>query len=187
MKLKLYLVALLSIPLITWAAWAMRAETSDEAGAWSPAVNGLQARLRLKEKPKINGTRMLVPFLELRNVTDAADPMMVRCGEGHVTFEFVTMNDGEARDGWSLPRSGLHSDPGTITLPHDSLISISMYCSNWAVPKDAAAMIATDTGVWMIQNEEKGKVFLRATITGEPGKSVWNGKIQTPLASVDWE
>jgi hypothetical protein len=65
-----------------------------------------------------------------------------------------------------------------------------MYCSNWGVPKDAPAMISTDSGAWVIQAEEKGKVFLRATIKGtkaaaDPDRT-WHGTIETPLVKVDW-
>ena len=65
-----------------------------------------------------------------------------------------------------------------------------MYCSNWGVPKDAAAMISTDSGAWVLQPEEKGKVFLRATITGanvasDPDRT-WYGTIETPAVKVDW-
>ena len=47
---------------------------------WSKAVNGLQARVVLVEKPRSNGTRMLHPYLELRNVDDMAYPLKVRLG-----------------------------------------------------------------------------------------------------------
>src|SRR4051812_25287974 len=56
---------------------------------WSATVNGLQARLVLVEKEKFNGTRRLVPYLELRNVSERAVPMKVGCDGEHVTFELV--------------------------------------------------------------------------------------------------
>ena len=142
------------------------------------------------EKPKDNGTRSLVPYLELRNVGNSAYPLKVRCGDGYVKFELVDADGKVIRDGWSLRRSGPHPDPGTVALPLDSSMKISMYCSNWGVPKDAAAMISTDSGAWVLQPEEKGKVFLRATITdanveSDPDRT-WHGTIQTPAVKVDW-
>jgi len=165
------------------------AEKDDDEG-WSNPVDGLQVKITLMEKPKINGTRTLVPYLELRNASDSAHPLKVRCGEGHVQFELVD-GDGKAlRDGWTLPRSGPHADPGTVALPHDSTMRISMYCSNWGVPKDAPAMISTDSGAWVIKPEEQNKVFLRATIKGKEEKSdrdrIWQGTIATPDLKVDW-
>ncbi len=157
---------------------------------WSEAVGGLEARVTLVEKGRINGTRSIVPYLELRNVSDLAEPLKVRCDRRHVKFELVNA-DGEVVDeGWLLARSGPHADPGTVSLPLDSSMRIGMYCSNWGVPKDAAAMIATDSGAWVLQPRDKGKVLLRATIKGEEVKGdpdrTWHGEIVTPAVRVDW-
>jgi hypothetical protein len=162
---------------------------TDSEG-WSKAVRDIEARIALIEKPRINGTRTLVPYLELRNVGSSAYPIQVRCNSDHVTFELVDADGNAIRDGITLPRSGPHAEPGTVSLPHDSSIRIGMYCSNWGVPRDAAAMISTDSGAWVLTSEEKGKVFLRATIQGnkldsDPNRT-WYGKIQTPLIQVDW-
>ncbi len=169
---------------------AVPAASPDDADSWSSPTHGLQARITLVEKPKINGTRSLVPYLELRNVGDSAYPLKVRCRDGHIHFELVGADGKLTHDGWSLPRSGPHPDPGTVVLPLDSSMRIGMYCSNWGVPKDAAAMISTDSGAWLLQAQEKGKVFLRATIKGEKVESdpdrIWHGSIQTPLVKVDW-
>jgi hypothetical protein len=175
------------VMVMNTAAWAM---PLDDDEYWSKTVNGLQARLVLVERPKINGTRQLHPYLELRNVSDLAYPLKVRCDTGHVKFELVGTDGKVIRSGWSLPRSGLHLDPGTVVLPFDSSIRIGMRCSNWGIPKDAPAMIATDSGAWVLQKEEKGKVFLRVTVKGEKVESdpdrIWEGKIQA-LSKIDWK
>jgi hypothetical protein len=123
-------------------------------------------------------------------VGDAATPLKVRCGGDHVKFELLGADGKSVRDGWLLPRSGPHADPGTIVLPVDSSIRIGMYCSNWGVPKDAAAMISTDSGAWVIEPKEKGKVVLRATVKGDKVKSdpdrLWYGTIETLPVKVDW-
>jgi len=170
---------------------AAPAAPPDDADTWSKTTRDLQARITLVEKTAINGTRSLVPYLEMRNVGSSAHPLKVRCGGGHVKFELVDATGKVVRDGWSLPRSGPHADPGTVSLPHDSSIRASMYCSNWGVPKDAAAMISTDSGAWVLKPAEKGKLFLRATVKGEkvesdPGR-IWYGTIETPLVKVDWK
>ena len=56
---------------------------TNEADTWSGPTNGLQARLTFVEKRKFNGTRLLVPFLELKNVRDLAHPIEVRCDSHH--------------------------------------------------------------------------------------------------------
>ena len=158
----------------------------DDAGGWSKTTRDIQARVTLVEKPKVNGTRSLVPYLELRNVGSSAYPIKVRCGPGHVKFEMVDADGKVIRDRESLARDGHHAAPGTVSLPLDSSIRVSMYCSNWGVPKDAAAMISTDSGAWVLKPEEKGKVFLRATIKGEKVESdpdrTWYGMIEPPCS-----
>lgn len=161
-----------------------------DAGGWSEATRDLEARVTLVEKPAFHGTRSLVPSLELRHVGNSGSPLEVCCDRGHVKFELVDADGQVVRDGSSLDRSGPHADPGTVSLPFDGSIRIGMHCSNWGVPKDAAAMISTDSGAWVLTNEEKGKVFLRATLEGEKAESdsnqTWHGVIELPAVKVDW-
>src|SRR6266480_6002005 len=165
------------------------ATPAGESDTWSVPTNGLQARLTLVERPKINGTRWLVPYLELRNVRDLAHPMEVQCDSDHLKIELVDA-DGKSIGVSGLPRSGPAPDLSGIILPWDSSIRISLECKNWAIPKDAAAMVSTDSGAWVIQETERGKVYLRATLTGEktePDYKEWYGTVQTPLLKVDWK
>jgi hypothetical protein len=182
------LVVAMVISVVTLGAGPK--DPANDASTWSKTERELQARITLVEKPKYNGTRMLVPYLELRNVGSSANPFKIRCGGGHVKFELVDADGKIVREGWTLPRSGPHADPGTIVLPNDSSMRIGMYCSNWGVPRDAAAMISTDSGAWVIQPEEKGKVFLRAKLKGDKLNSdpfwTWFGTIEMPLLKVDW-
>ena len=159
---------------------------------WSEAANGLQARLELVEREKLYGTRWLAPHLELRNVRDVGNQMEVNCDYRHLKVELVDANGSPLRDGQSSPRTGPIPDLTVIVLPWDSSIRLNLECKNWGITKDAAAMVATDSGAWVIQENEKGKVYLRATLTGEkiePSHNSWkrwSGKIQTPLLKVDW-
>ena len=74
-----------------------------------------------------------------------------------------------------------------------SSIRLNLECRNWGIAKDAAAMVATDSGAWVIQENEKGKIYLQAILTGEkiePSYNSWkrwSGKIQTPPIKVDWK
>src|SRR5215468_5345886 len=157
---------------------------------WSEAVNGLQARLELVEREKKYGTRWLVPYLELRNVRDVSNQMEVNCDNRHLKVELVDANGSPLRDGQSSPRTGPIPDLTVIVLPWDSSIRLNLECSNWGIAQDAAAMVATDSGAWVIQENEKGKVYLRATLTGEkiePSYKRWSGKIQTPPIKVAWK
>lgn len=159
-------------------------ETSED---WSKAVNGLQARVVLVEKPRFNGTRMLYPYLELRNVENMAEPLKVRLDRAHVKFALVDAEGKLTGSGQLLPRSGPHSDPGTISLPLDSTLRVGMHCTNWGIPRDAAAMIATDSGVWVLKPEQKRKVFLQATVSGkkETDQRLWAGELKAKVR-VTW-
>ena len=186
--------SLLIVGLVVVSAAVARSDEPkpmpDDEPVWSEAVRGLEARVTLVEKGRINGTRSIVPYIELRNVGDSAYPLQVRCDTAHVKFELVNADGAVVDDGRTLPRSGPHADPGTIVLPLDSSMRIGMYCSNWGVPRDAAAMIATDGGAWVLQPRDKGKVLLRAKIKGEEAKAdrdhTWHGEIVTPAVKVDW-
>ncbi len=161
-----------------------------EQGVWSPPINGLQARLELVEKPKLFGTRWLVPYLNLRNVSDIGNAMEVLCDDRHLKVELVDRDGKVVRGGSATSRSGPTPDLSLVILPHDSSMRISLECRNWGVPKNAVAMVSTDSGAWVITQQEKGNVYLRLTLSGAPSKSEriqWHGEIRTPLVPVDWE
>lgn len=180
----------LLFPLLVAIAAEPESRTYDTP-RWSEAVAGIQAKVTLVQKEKYNGTRMLVPYLELKNAGDSAHPVKVPLSSGNVKFELVDKEGKVVRDGWTLPRSGPHVDPGVVTLPLDSEMKIGMYCSNWGVPKDAAAQISTDSGSWILKEEERQKVYLRATLKSdlkEPHPDFyWKGTLVTPLIRVDWQ
>jgi hypothetical protein len=158
---------------------------------WSEQVNGLQARLRLVDKGRQNGKDWLVPYLELRNVRDLGSAMEVNLDARHLQVELV---DEEGKPLGLRPRpahTGGVVSLGTITLPRDSAIRISLETRGWVVPRDAAAIVDTRHDAFAIFEQEKGKVFLRATVTAEktetsPEWKRWIGTIHTPLLKVDW-
>jgi len=161
-----------------------------EAGEWSREVNGLQLRLRLVEKGKLYGTRWLVPYLELRNVRDLLNQLEVNVDRRHLKVELVGADGVPVRTGSLLPRSGPTAELRTVILPRDSSMSISLECRNWAVSKDAPAMVSTDSGAWVVREDERGKVFLRATLTAEksdPEWKTWSGTLQTPPVKIVWK
>jgi hypothetical protein len=182
-----------SLALLSAGARAARAQadsTHDDAGEWSREVNGLQLRLKLVEKGKLYGTRWLVPYLELRNVRDLANPMLVNLDYRHLKVELVSADGVPVRGGYSMVRSGPTPEPGTVSLPWDSSMRLSLECRTWGISRDAPAMVATNSGAWVIREDENGKVFLRATLTGEkntPDWKTWSGELQTPPVKVAWK
>ena len=113
---------------------AVAGPTDDDAG-WSKTTRDIQARVTLVETPAVNGTRMLTPYLELRNVGSSAYPIKVRCSGGQVAFELVDADGKVVRDGYSMPRGGPHADPGTVSLPNDSSIRVGMHLPIGAYPR----------------------------------------------------
>ena len=158
---------------------------------WSTPVNGLQTRLTLVEDGKHYGTRWLIPYLELRNVRNEGGQMEVNCDRKHLIVELVNIDGEPIRSGWIMPRSGPAPELNTISLPWHSSIKLSLENNNWGIPRNAAAMVSTESGAWVLEDAEKGKVFLRATLTDEPIKPTvwkrWYGTIKTPLIKVDWK
>lgn len=153
-------------------------------------MNGLQTRLTVVQKGELHGTRWLVPYFELRNVRDIGNQVEVNCDRHHLKVELVDADGKPIRSGWLLPRSGPASELNTLLLPWDSSIRISLENRNWGIPSNAAAMVSTDSGAWVIAEQEKGRVFLRATLAGEktePADKKWSGIIQTPILKVDWK
>lgn len=190
MKTVRILTSLLLASMTFTAGGSRAASPFAEAGGWSRASNGLQARLTLIEKGELYGTRWLVPYIELRNVRNLGSQMEVNCGERHLKVELVDAGGKPVRDGWAMTRSGPAAELGTVILPWDSSIRISLENRNWGIPRDAAAMVSTDSGAWVIREREGGRVFLRATLTGEqsnPPWKTWSGTLRTPLLKVDWK
>jgi hypothetical protein len=62
-----------------------------------------------------------------------------------------------------------------------------MHCTNWWIPRDAAAVISTDSGAWVLKPEQQGKVFLRATVSGkkDADERVWSGELEVQVR-VTW-
>jgi len=149
--------------------------------------------LTLVQEEKHYGTRWLVPYLELRNVRDLGNQMEINCDRDHLKVELVNAKGEPLRSGWTMPRSGPAPELNVVTLPWHSSITLSLENNNWGIPRNAAAMVSTDSGAWVLEDLDKGKVFLRATLTDEPLKPSfdkwkrWHGTIQTPLLKVDWK
>lgn len=182
-------LSLLVASLALLTAGASARSTQSDARAWSQELNGLQVRLELVEKEKY-GTRWLVPYLELRNVRNLMNPLQVNLEGEHLKVELVNADGVPVRSGSSGTRSGPVPQLGTISLPMDSSMRVSLECLNWGIPKDAPAMISTDSGAWVIGDGERGKVYLRATLTAEkstPEWRAWGGELQTPPVKVDWK
>jgi hypothetical protein len=104
--------------------------------------------------------------------------MEVNLDPHHLKIELVDADGESVRSGWvasggsqriGLPRTGPAAELSTVILPWDSSILINLENRNYRIPKGQPAMVSTDSGSWVIQEEENGKVFLRATLIGTEG------------------
>ena len=88
------------------------------AGAWSPAVNGLQGRLLVALAGKAGERRFPFIYLEIRNVSDIATPLSVKYdGDKSMTLEVADSKNRKAP-----PVGGVFSQvtdgPFNVVLPY---------------------------------------------------------------------
>jgi hypothetical protein len=117
--------------------------------------------------------------------------MEVNCDRDHLKVELVDAKGSPVVHGGASGRSGPTWELDTVILPWHSTITLSLENRNWGISQNSPAMVSTDSGAWTIQENEKGVVFLRATLAEAPpkmplpGRKHWDGTIQTPLVTVD--
>jgi hypothetical protein len=169
---------------------ASTSSSGSKDNDWSPAINGLQARLTLGEGEKYRATRRFFPYLELKNVRDLVEQMEVNCDRYHLTVELVN-KDGEPIQREMPPSSGFSAELKTVVLPMLSSMNIRLEGQSWMAPPKGAPVVTTTSGAWLLNDADNGNVFLRATLSDEPTKPYpwkrWYGKIQTPLLKVTWK
>lgn len=156
------------------------------ADSWSPTMNGLQARIVIVQKPAINGSRWLVPYLELRS---GVQFLTVDCDWSNLKFELVDKEGKAVQTEGPVAISGPDPSLGLIRLPPDSSISLSLEARNLAIGRTEAII---SRGAWFLEKKHKGKVFMRATLIGSAketknGGGVWSGEIKMPPVRVDWK
>jgi hypothetical protein len=152
---------------------------------WSKPVNGLQARLCFAQKETMNGTPIITTYLELRNVSDRADPIQVPFDEA--AFEYtLTTAAGKAVPPADGPYDELTAGRGVIRLPHDSLLRMNVAHRGAGVPKDQAGLL--DLGAmshWVFKSGNERTYHLRATVTVKATDDKhWSGTLQLPAVSL---
>ena len=160
---------------------AVKAADAEEAGSWSPPINGLQARLSVARKEPFNGTPMLAVYLELRNVSDRAAVMEVPLDTDKVRFT-VTDSADKPIPPTSGPYDELTAPLGLLRLPHDGQLRFNVSHHGAGVPKDQAAML--DLGVtsqWEFKRADEQTYYLQARLTVQDGNDQrWSGTLELP-------
>ena len=163
----------------------------EEDVIWSEPVNGIKARLLLKEGGTDFGVKFLIPYLELKNVSDISRNLKISCDSTHLKVELVDYAGKSVTEHSSTERSGPYVPLPEVILPYGSSICLDLECNTWGIDPSAAAAVCTYSGCWMFKESENGKFRLRATLQDEataslPDKNIWHGKIKTPPRPVSW-
>ena len=186
MSVKLLTQLLATFSLLLFASTISSGAKDDD---WSPAVNGLQARLTLDEGEKYRATRRFFPYLELRNERDLLEQMEVNCDRHHLAVELVN-KDGEPLQREMPPSSGFSPEIKILVLPWRSSIKVRLEGTSWMAPPQGIVVVTT-SGAWILSDADNGNVFLLATLSDGPTKpdlwKRWYGRIQTPLLKVTWK
>ena len=69
---------------------------------------------------------------------------------------------------------------------------VSLETFGYGMGAGVAAVVGTRSDGWIIEEHEKGRVFLRGTLTAAPPAAPpywasWSGTLHTPLVKVDWQ
>jgi hypothetical protein len=186
------------LPFLAFAVtllWSVEApaQTAEAPDAWSKPVNGLQARLFFAVKETINGTPIITTYLELRNVSDNANPLELPFDPPDLQLEFsATDAAGKAVSPAKGPFRELRADQGMMRIPFDGLLRVNIAHRGAAIPKDYAAHLdlgadaAIDgsddaPAVWDFKNRDKQTYHLQAKLTvKKKNKTQWAGTIMIP-------
>lgn len=157
----------------------------DEDEVWSKPVNGLQARLSFARKKVLNGTPIVVTYLELRNVSDVGNVMEIPLDPKKIQFT-VTDSDGKVVDPTNGPFDGISVDLGLTRLPHDSFLRFNIASHGAGVRKDQAAHL--DLGPqahWDFKRGDKSSYYLQAKFAVEKNqRRQWFGTIEIPKTKI---
>jgi hypothetical protein len=176
---------IVAAPLIAFSTISQLSAANNETG-WSLPVNGLQARLSLAKKEKLNGTPLIATYLELRNVADVVSAIELPINLDTTQFEVLDEQNN------MLPRPPVTydevtaADLGSLRMPHDSYLRFNISHRGAGVPKDQAGLL--DLGapyVWAFSPGDKHTYYLRARLSVEPGKHrTWSGTIELPKVKI---
>jgi hypothetical protein len=156
-------------------------EVAHAESPWSQAINGLQARIVLKWTAVYNGTPIISPFLELRNVLNRVNPMKLAWRRAKMKFRVVDAQGHEL----SRPGNG-HSGPVVdqldLVLPYRGMLSFDASIGGLGVYSDKAGQLED----WVFDRDDKD-YYLRVVLE-MPGSGrgrdefavPWEGKIEIP-------
>jgi hypothetical protein len=186
--------------VVVWMSLAVAAiaepattRPAEKEANWSEESNGLRARLSMRRGHVVNGTGIVVTYLELSNVSDLGTPMLVIVRSGSVKFS-VTDADGRDVPQANGPFSGRVFDVPELVLPHDSSIRFRIGPRGFGIPADQAALV--DLGPmqgWVLPRDGKA-YYLQGVLEVAKVKddrtergTLWHGKVELPRVRIPTE
>jgi hypothetical protein len=155
--------------------------------SWSKPVNGLQARLSFAHKETVNGTPIIITYLELQNDSGSGSVMEIPWNQRKLQF---TVTDGAGKE--VAPADGpfdeITVEIGTLRLPHDSSLRLNIASRGAGIAKDQAAHL--DLGPlshWYFKRGDEKTYYLQAKLTVEQPKTKgahWHGTVDIPKTTI---
>jgi hypothetical protein len=164
------------------------AMTALSCGPLPPAVqppdskpqpaSGLQARLDFAHKETVNGTPIIITYLELQNVSSSGNVMEIPWNQRKLQFT-VTDAAGKEVAPADGPFDEITAEIGMLRLPHDSTLRLNIASRGAGIAKDQAAHL--DLGPlshWYFKPGDEKTYYLQAKLTIEQTKAAhWHGTI----------
>jgi hypothetical protein len=184
--MKRKLVLIMSVAVV---AVALAAPIPIERNGWSKPISGIQARFGFEVGRLFNGTRLTKVYLELRNVSDVANPIYLRYDPTRSIKAQLFDSGGKPVPITGNPASIMSPPPFLLCLPYDSTLRFNVTAIGYGVPKDEKALIGLHSGDWVIKKGDASKYFLGGTFISEKPKKetqkrLWVGKIDIPQIEV---
>jgi hypothetical protein len=179
-------ILIASIALLT----ALPQPVSAESRAWSEIVDGIQGRMWVSKSDTLNGTQLTDVYVELRNVSDVANPIEIYYDTLHPILSCeVADTKGHTIQRTASVASILEPEPFWLTVPQAGSLQFKVSVSGYGIPKRAGIMIQMPCGGWALKSTGRGQFFLRAIISARPrqedsGHQAWHGTLSLPPAAI---
>jgi hypothetical protein len=172
-------------------ATAQGQPVAAEEAPWSEAVNGLQARIELKQDRMCDGTPSLATFLVLRNTRWSREAIKVAWAAERMEFKVVDAEGKELPQGFkgSIAYSGPGMPPPLdLAIPFKGTLSFDISGQGMGIAGDQVAAIDLGTeGCWVLSQED-GACSLRAVLDIPEDQHdkranwqrAWHGRIELP-------
>jgi hypothetical protein len=174
--------------LCVFLLWGSIALAAGRKPAWSPAVNGLRARLTVLP-PEEAGSPFCRILIELENVADTAGQKKIRFTPGKLALRVMdeTGNNLPSANG---PYDGMTPLWEPTLLPYRGFIrfQISFPGLGYNPATDKVIIDVGSSGIWVIP-QDGSAYYLSGTLTvpGEPGDhpyTDWSGTLVLPKVKI---